>query len=204
MKLLASPGSPYARKVRIVLAEKGIPCEYVIARPSDPDSGVVNFNPLVKVPVLVRDDGRGLYDSSVIVDYVDGLTPAPKLIPVAFEDRIEVRRWEALGDGIAESTVEISHDLPHPPEKRRDEAWYAKHYRKIDNGLATMEKDVAGRTFCFGDSFTLADAAAGYALSYLDRVLPNVEWRKGHPNLAKLAERLFARPSFRDTLPPPV
>ena len=110
MKLFGSLGSPYARKVRILLAEKNIAHEFVIARGSAPDSPVPPYNPLGKIPTLVRDDGRGLYDSPVIIEYLDAFGTGPKLIPEDFDSRIEVRRWEALGDGIADATVNISHE----------------------------------------------------------------------------------------------
>ncbi|MCC7486426.1 MAG: glutathione S-transferase N-terminal domain-containing protein [Burkholderiales bacterium] len=199
MRLYGGPGSPFARKVRIVLAEKHIPHEYVVARGSAPGSPVPPFNPLGKVPTLVRDDGRGLYDSPVIVEYLDTMGSGPRLIPEAFEDRVEVKRWEALGDGVAEATVNINHEYREPPEKRRAPEWFERQRAKIDRGLAVIEKDLGGGAFCFGGRFTLADIAAGYALSYLDHALPEVEWRTAHPGLARLAERLFARPSFSAT-----
>ena len=105
MKLFGSPGSPFSRKVRIVLAEKGIPYEYIVQRPSAPDSPIPQWNPLGQVPTLIRDDGRGLYDSAVIVEYLDTLGSAARLIPDAADERLEVKRWQALGDGIAEATV---------------------------------------------------------------------------------------------------
>jgi glutathione S-transferase len=83
MKLFGTPGSPFARKVRIVLEEKRIPHEYVIERGSAPGSRVPQFNPLGKVPVLVLDDGRAIYDSPVIVEYLDALAAGPRLIPDA-------------------------------------------------------------------------------------------------------------------------
>jgi glutathione S-transferase len=199
MKLFGSPGSPYARKVRVVLAEKQIPCEYVVARGSAPGSPVPQFNPLGKVPTLVLDDGRGLYDSPVIVEYLDSLGGGPRLIPEKPAERIEVLRWQALGDGIAEATVNINHDLREPKEKQHAPEWFQRQRDKIDRGLATIEKDLGSAQFCFGGRFTLADIAAGYALDYLDFALPDVEWRKAHPALAKLAERLYARPSFATT-----
>ena len=70
MKLYGTSGSPFARKVRIVLAEKNIACDYIVARASTPDSPVPPLNPLAKIPTLVRDDGRALYDSPVIVEYL--------------------------------------------------------------------------------------------------------------------------------------
>ena len=204
MKLFGSPNSPLARKVRVVLEEKGIPHEYIIERPSAPGSRVLQFNPLGKVPTLVRDDGRALYDSPVIVEYLDALGSGPKLIPEAFDERIEVKRWEALGDGIAEATVLINHEYREPAEKQRAPAWFERQRAKIDRGLATMEKDLGSAEFCFGGRFTLADVAAGYALGYLDQALPQVEWRTAHPALRRLAERLAARKSFSATLPPKV
>jgi len=202
MKLLGTPGSPYVRKARVAVEEKNIPYDYVIARPSDPNSGVSKFNPLGKIPVLVCDDGKAIYDSSVIVEYVDGLDKTTRLIPEAFADRIEVKRWEALGDGIADATVAISHDERLPTASRHDAEWYQKQNKKIDAGLAAMERDLGSRQFCYGNSFTLADIACGMALGYLDQVLPKVEWRKSFPALRAHAERLAQRASFRNTLPP--
>jgi glutathione S-transferase len=199
MKLFGSPGSPFARKVRIVLEEKGIPHEYIAGRPSAPDSPIPQFNPLGKVPTLVLDDGRAIYDSSVIVDYLDAQKREPALIPVALDERIEVKRWEALGDGIAEATVNINHEYREPKEKQRAPAWFERQRQKIDRGLAVMEKDLGAGEWCFGGRLTLADIAAGYALGYLDYALPEVEWRKGHPRLTRLAERLYARKSFSTT-----
>jgi glutathione S-transferase len=200
MKLFGSPGSPFARKVRIVLAEKNIPHEYIVARGSAPGSPVPQFNPLGKVPTLVLDDGRGLYDSPVIVEYLDTLGSGPRLIPEAPAERFEVLRWQALGDGIAEATVNINHDLREPKEKQHPPEWHQRQRDKIDRGLAVMEKDLGRGEFCFGGRFTLADIAAGYALGYLDFALAEVEWRKAHPALTRLAERLAARPSFSTTV----
>jgi glutathione S-transferase len=202
MKLFGTPTSPFTRKVRIVLAEKGISHEYAIERPSAPGSRVPQFNPLGKVPTLVLDDGRAIYDSAVIVEYLDALGTGPKLIPDSFDQRIEVRRWEALGDGIAEATVLVNHEYREPAEKQRSPAWFERQRAKIDRGLAAMEKDLGAGEFCFGGRFTLADVAAGYALDYLDQALPEVAWRAAHPALRRLAERLAARMSFSSTLPP--
>jgi glutathione S-transferase len=200
MKLFGSPGSPFARKVRIVLEEKRIAHEYIIERGSAPGSRVPQFNPLAKVPTLALDNGKGIYDSPVIVEYLDALGTGPKLIPDALDERIEVKRWEALGDGIAEATVAINHEYREPADKQRARAWFDRQRLKIDRGLAVMEKDLGAGEFCFGGRFTLADIAAGYALGYLDFALPEIEWRKAHPALARLAERLAARKSFSTTM----
>jgi glutathione S-transferase len=202
MILFGTPGSPFSRKVRIVLEEKGIPHEYIVERPSIPGSRVPQHNPLGKIPTLIRDDGRALYDSPVIVEYLDAFGTGPKLIPEDFEQRIEVKRWEALGDGIAEATVLINHEYREPKEKQRDRAWFDRQRAKIDRGLAIMERDLGSNECCFGGRFTLADIAAGYALDYLDQALPEVEWRASHPALQRLGERLSTRESFSKTLPP--
>lgn len=199
MKLLGSGGSPYARKVRIAFAEKGIPYDYLMVRATSAE--VAAANPLAQVPVLIRDDGTSLYDSAVIVEYVDGLTASPRLIPTAFADRIEVRRWEALGDGIMDATVAISHDERLPVAERKPAEWYKRRQMKIDAGLAVMERDLDSRAFCFGAGFTLADVACGTALGYLDHALPRVEWRHAHPGLRRHAAALAARASFKSTLP---
>lgn len=197
MKLLAVDHSPYGRKVRIVLEEKSIPYEYVRARASVPDSPVPQYNPLAKIPVLVTDSGKAIYDSPVIVDYLDGLKPEPRLIPTALEERVDVKRWEALGDGITDAAVLTSHDY----DKVQSAEWHARQRLKITRGLAWMEGEVGTREFCHGDRFSLADIAAGYALGYVDAVVPDIDWRPSHPNLAALAQRLEARESFRKTAP---
>ena len=192
MKLLGVDASPYARKVRIVLEEKHIPYEYVRARASVPGSPVPEYNPLAKVPVLVTDKGKAIYDSPVIVDYLDALVPEPRLIPQAFEERIDVKRWEALGDGVTDATVLVSHDR----EQRQSDEWHQRQRLKIERGLAAMAKELGEKEFCYGTAFSLADIAVGYALGYLDRMLPDIDWRTPHPNLARLAQRLAKRESF--------
>ncbi len=202
MKLVGTPRSPFVRKVRIVLAEKGIPYDYVIDRPSDPDSRVPSFNPLGKIPVLVRDDGKPLYDSPVIVEYLDVVGTGPKLIPDAFADRIEVRRWEAIGDGVVDAAVLLSHEYRRPDGSLANAEGYAKQCKKIERALMTMSQELGEREFCYGVRFSLADVAAGYALGYLDVVLQEFDWRGAHPNLERYANRLAARDSFHISLPP--
>jgi len=202
MKLYGTPGSPFARKVRIFLEEKAIPHEYIVQRGSDPGSRVPEFNPLAKVPTLVTDEGKGLYDSPVIIEYLDARGEGPRLVPEKFADRIEVKRWEALGDGVTEATVAINHELREPKDKQRAQAWFDRQQLKIDRGLSVMEKDLGSNEFCFGGRLTLADIAVGSALGYLDFGLPDQDWRNTHPGLARLAERLFSRKSFLGTTHP--
>ena len=195
MKVMGGDRSPYVRKVRIVLEEKSIAYEYIQTRPSTPDSPVPEYNPLAKIPVLITDEGKAIYDSPVIVDYLDARFREPRLIPAELEQRVDVKRWEALGDGIADATVLISHD----PERKQGDDWHRKLRLKVDRGLAAMEQALGEREFCHGDRFSLADVGAGYALGYLDAALPQIAWREAHPALAKLAERLARRESFKRT-----
>jgi glutathione S-transferase len=199
MKLLGGDGSPYVRKVRVAIAEKGIAYDHVAVRASSPEAGITAFNPLGKIPTLVLDDGTGIYDSSVIVEYVDGLSPSPKLIPDAFADRIAVKRWEALGDGIMDAAVAIVHDRRLTPEKRIGDDLEAKQMKKITAALAFIENELAAHDFCHGNSLTLADVACGTALGYLDRVVPEFVWRNTYSKLNTYAARLAARPAFVST-----
>src|SRR5438552_1635452 len=107
MKLIGSLTSPYTRKARVVLSEKRIDYEFVVENAWDPASKVPDYNPLGKVPVLVLDDGTAIFDSPVIVDYLDTVTPVGRLIPEPTRQRILVRRWEALADGILDAAASI-------------------------------------------------------------------------------------------------
>jgi glutathione S-transferase len=193
MKLVGSKRSPYAFKAMVMIVEKGIDCEFVTVAPSSAE--VAEVTPLYQIPVLVRDDGNALYDSSVIVDYLDGLVPNPKLIPEAFEDRIEVKRWEALCDGIMGAAVAIFYKERISESERV--AQRSKQQKKIDAGLATLAKDLGDGDFCHDNRFTLADIACGSTLVCLDLRLPDMDWRKTYPVLARHAERMVKRESFK-------
>lgn len=199
MKLLGSNRSPYFRKVRATAIEKGVALDIVEVRAVAPE--VAAANPLAKIPTLIRDDGRPLYDSAVIVEYLEGIAAGPKLIPDDFAARIEVKRWEALASGVMDATVTIHHDNQLPQNERKSADFHARQQRKIDAALATMERDLGDRDFCFGDGLTLADIACGCALSYLDSNLPDMDWRKDHPALKRLAGRLSERESFKAIAP---
>jgi len=202
MKILGSPNSPYARKAHIAMLEKKVPGEFVIDRPSSPDSNVPKHNPLGKVPVLVLDDGKSIYDSSVIVEYFDGVGSGPKLIPADFASRMVVRQWEALGDGITDAIVSLTHDSRYTESCDAQAAWYQKQLKKIENGLAALERDIGANEFCFGKAFTLADICAGMALGYLDRAYASYDWRGKFPGLKRYADNLFARSTFQKSLMP--
>lgn len=200
MKLLGTLTSPYARKARIVLAEKKIDYDWVIDSPNSPDSSVPRHNPLARIPVLVLDDDTAIFDSPVIVEYLDNLAPNNKLFPQTPRERIEVRRWEALADGVLDAAVAIRLELLRPAGERSG-SWMDSQRQVIDAGLEYMSRLLDDKTWCMGTPFTFADAAVGCALGYLDFRFPDIDWRGRHANLAQLYDKLMQRPSFAETAP---
>jgi glutathione S-transferase len=201
MKLLASPTSPYARKVRIALAEKKIDYALVEVSPWTAEDAVAALNPLAKIPVLVVEDGLNLYDSRVIVEYLDSVSPVSRLIPEPTRQRIAVKRWEALADGVCDAAATIVLERKRPAQQQSAD-WIDRQRRKVAQGVAELARELADKPWCNGEGYSLADIATGCALGYLDFRLPEFDWREAHPNLARLAERLGKRPSFADTAPP--
>lgn len=201
MKLLGTLTSPYTRKARIVLAEKKIDYDWVLDSPNSAESGVPSHNPLARIPVLVLDDGTAIFDSPVIVEYLDNLSPNNKLFPQPNRERIEVKRWEALADGICDAAVAIRLESLRP-ERQRSKKWIADNRKVIDASLAFMAQELGDKdSWCMGTPFTFADAAAGCALGYLLFRNPEIDWQAQYPNLARLYEKLMQRASFNETVP---
>lgn len=200
MKLIGSLTSPYARKTRVVLAEKKIDYEFLVDSPWSADTQVSKFNPLGKIPVLVLDDGSTLFDSRVIADYIDAVTPNNRLIPQPNRERIQVKRWEALADGICDAAAAAFLEAKRP-QGERSESWIVRQRDKIALGLQAMADELGEHAWCQGKSMTLADIACGCALGYLAFRFPDIDWRGRHPNLARLHDKLMQRPAFADTVP---
>nr|WP_171161200.1 glutathione S-transferase C-terminal domain-containing protein [Usitatibacter palustris] len=200
MKLIASHTSPYARKVRVVLAEKQIACDLVEENVWSPASTVPRHNPLNKIPTLILDDGTSLFDSSVITEYLDTLG-GPPLIPGAGLERAHVRCDESLADGICDAALTIVLERKREA-MRQDPTWMDRQRGKIDAGIEGLAKQLGDRPWLNGKTMTLADLAAGCALFYVAFRLPEIDWRSKHPNLAGYAAKLDARPSFAGTRPP--
>ena len=200
MKLIGSITSPYTRKARIVLAEKRIEYDFVIENVQDPANRVSEFNPLGKVPVLVLDDGTTVFDSPVIVEYLDSVTPVGRLIPEPPRQRIQVKRWEALADGVMDAAILVMAENRRPEEKRSPE-WILRQRGKVDRALLAMSQDLGDKTWCTGDSFNLSDIVAGCALFYLEFRFPDIDWRSQYANLGRLAEKLGKRKSFQESIP---
>jgi glutathione S-transferase len=200
MKLLGTLTSPYVRKARVVLAEKKIDFEWVLDSPNNADSKVPRHNPLARVPVLVLDDETAIFDSPVIVEYLDNLAPNNKLFPKSNREHIEVKRWEALADGLLDAAVGIRLELTRPEQQRSDSVM-ARERMAIDGALEMMARELGDKHWCMGTPLTFADIAVGCALGYLDFRFPDIDWRTSCPNLARLHEQLMQRPSFADSVP---
>jgi len=201
MKLLGSLASPYTRKVRVVLAEKKIECEFEKVDVNPPDNSVNAHNPLGKVPTLMLDDGTALFDSRVIVEFLDGVSPLARLIPDDNRERVAVRRWEALADGALDAGLLIRYESLRP-KKEQSAAWTAKQAGKLRRGLAMLSGELGERNWCHGDRYTLADIALGCCLGWVEFRKPGgVEWRGEYPNLERHYAKLMERPAFADSVP---
>ncbi|QWT45133.1 glutathione S-transferase [Azospira inquinata] len=200
MKLIGTTTSPFVRKVRVVLAEKKIEAEFQIDSPWTPDTHVPDVNPLGKIPVLILDDGSPMFDSRVIVEYLDNVTPNNKLMPAPNRERMEVKRWEALADGVCEAGVAAFLEGKRP-KNEKSPAWIKRQREKITRSLDFMAGELGEGTWCMGTHFSLADVAVGVALGYLDFRFPDIDWRVAHPGLARVYEKLMQRPSFAETVP---
>ncbi|GGI21279.1 MAG: glutathione S-transferase N-terminal domain-containing protein [Oxalicibacterium faecigallinarum] len=201
MKLIGSLGSPFVRKVRIVMQEKRLDYELVLDNVWAADTTIQHSNPLGKVPCLVMEDGGAMFDSRVIVEYLDTLTPVGKLIPPNGRERAEIKCWEALADGVQDAGLLIRLEKTLRKEEQRSQAWVDRQMAKVTGGLQAMADGLKDKTFCGGTHYSLADVAVGCALGWLDFRFPEIKWRADHPNLEKLFERLSERQSFKETLP---
>jgi glutathione S-transferase len=206
MKLIGSLTSPYVRKVRIVMAEKKLDYRLELEDVWSADTRITAANPLGKVPCLVMEGGEAVFDSRVIVEYVDTLSPVSRLIPASGRERAEVRTWEALADGLLDASIaaRLEQTWPGRTDAQRSPAWIDRHLAKIHAALKAMSLGLGEKGWCAGIHFSLADIAVGVALGYLDFRFPQIDWREPYPNLARLHEKLAQRQSFIDTTPPKV
>jgi glutathione S-transferase len=203
MKLIGTAASPYVRKVRVVLAEKRLDCQFAIEDVWSDGTTIAASNPLGKVPCLVMDGGEAMFDSRVIVEYLDTLSPVGKLIPQPGRERAEVKTWEALADGVMDAGVlwRLEATWAHRAEGERSQAWIDRQRAKVLAGLAAMSKGLGDKPFCSGIHLSLSDIAVGCALGWIGYRFPEIDWRGDHPRLAKLYDKLMLRPSFADTAP---
>ncbi|UCU94213.1 glutathione S-transferase N-terminal domain-containing protein [Hydrogenophaga taeniospiralis] len=203
MKLIGAITSPYVRKVRIVMAEKKLDYQFLPEDVWSADTKIAASNPLGKVPCLVMEGGEAVFDSRVIVEYLDTLSPVGKLIPTSGRERAEVKTWEALADGVLDASIlaRLEATWPGRSEEQRCGAWIDRQMDKVQGALKSMSQGLGEKPFCSGIHLSLSDVAVGCALGYLDFRFPAIDWRTPYPNLAKLSEKLALRQSFVDTRP---
>jgi glutathione S-transferase len=203
LKLIGATTSPYVRKVRIVMAEKKLEYTFIEENVWSADTTITHANPLGKVPCLILDAGEALFDSRVIVEYLDILSPVGKLIPASGRERAEVKTWEALADGLLDAAIlaRLEATWAGRTEEQRSMKWIDRQLDKVSDALKAMSTGLADKPFCTGIHLTLADIAVGSALGYLDFRFPEIKWRNNYANLAKLQEKLMHKQSFLDTVP---
>ena len=203
MKLIGSTSSPYVRKVRVVMAEKKLDYAFVTEDVWNAQTSISKSNPLGKVPCLIMEGAEALFDSRVIVEYLDTLSPVGKLIPAVGRERSEIKTWEALADGLLDAAVlaRLEATWAGRTKAQRSQAWIDRQMGKVNSALKAMSHGLGEKPFCAGIHLSLADIAVGCALGYLDFRFPQLTWRSDYPNLVKLHDKLLQRASFADTLP---
>ncbi|MDG5975911.1 glutathione S-transferase domain-containing protein [Hydrogenophaga taeniospiralis CCUG 15921] len=203
MKLIGAITSPYVRKVRVVMAEKKLDYQFLPEDVWSASTQIGTSNPLGKVPCLVMEGGEAVFDSRVIVEYLDTLSPVGKLIPAQGRERAEVKTWEALADGLLDAAIlaRLEATWAGRTDEQRSDAWIERQMGKVHAALKSMSQGLGDKPFCSGIHLSLSDLAVGCALGYLDFRFPDIDWRTSYPNLARLAEKLFLRQSFVDTKP---
>ena len=203
MKLLGSTSSPYVRKVRVVMAEKKLDYAFVPEDVWSASTTIAESNPLGKVPCLIMEGADALFDSRVIVEYLDTLSPVGKLIPPVGRERAETKTWEALADGLMDAAIlaRLEATWTGRTKAQRSQVWIDRQLAKVNATVKVMSNGLGEKPFCGGIHFSLADIAVGCALGYLDFRFPQIDWRTEYPNLVRLHDKLLQRSSFADTLP---
>ncbi|EME48540.1 hypothetical protein DOTSEDRAFT_19064 [Dothistroma septosporum NZE10] len=202
--LISATPSPYARKVRITLAEKGVPFHLKTEVPWDSTTKTPEYNPLEKLPVLIPDNGaKPVYESHFILDWIEAKHPDPPMLPKDVDDRLFAKQVEVVADGICDALVLcfFEKQREHPSEP-----WRSRQMRKVEGGLqalATWVDQSNNGKFLIGDSLTLADVAAGSVLGYMAVRWPEHPWRTNFPQLKNYWESLDQRESFATTRPSP-
>lgn len=201
MTLHWSPRSPYVRKVMIAIHELGlqdrIATVRTVAGGTTPHRELMKLNPVGKIPTLEIGDGTVVYDSPVILEYLDSLHAGPKLFPPAWPERLTALRRHALGQGMLDNALPLLSEGLRPPEKQSEphkELWRAK-LRACVAALETEADALAA------DPFSVGHIAIGVALGYLDFRFDGLKWRDGHPKLTAWHAAFNARPSVAANMP---
>ena len=204
LRLISATPSPYARKVRIALAEKNIPFELLTEVPWDSTTQTPQYNPLEKLPVLILENGNSIYESHYILEFIEAkYTDVLHLLPKNDIDAaLFAKKVEVVADGICDALVLLFFEKQREDGKR-SEAWMARQRRKVDGGLKALADWIGDNKFFVNDAFGLADIAGGSVLGYLKVRFPEHPWRETYPHLARYSEELEERQSFKNTMPQP-
>ncbi len=199
-KLLSAKPSPYARKVRIHLAEKGIPFELVTEVPWNSDTQTPRWNPLEKLPVLICEDGQGIFESRYISEWIEIKHPENPLVPRDPDGILAVKRFEVIADGACDALILTIFENSRDADKRST-PWLERQRRKVDGAIRELARMVGDNAYCHGDRFTMADVATGTLLGYMAARWPQIDWQQRYPNLAAYWQRMDQRESFAQTRP---
>ncbi len=188
------------------MSEKKLDYQYILEDVWASATPIRASNPLGKVPCLILEGGESVFDSRVIVEYLDTLSPVGKLIPSQGRERAEVKTWEALADGLLDAALlaRMEATWSGRTDAQRSQSWVDRQLGKIHASLKAMSTGLADKPFCSGIHFSLSDVAVGCALGYLDLRFGDIAWRESYANLVKLHDKLSLRPSFVETLSGPV
>ena len=201
LKLISATPSPYARKVRIALAEKNIPFELITEVPWNHGALTEQHNPLAKLPVLLLEDGSSIFDSRYILEYLEWTYPQTPLLSPNIHEKLLAKKYEVLADGVCDAFVLVFF------ERMRGELasaeWAARQIHKIEAGVRELARLIDQRQFAVGNTFGLADIAVGSALGYLKVRFQEFDWQSLYPGLAQYSAALEQRPSFKETVPYP-
>ena len=197
MILRSAPASPFARKVRIASSLLGLAAKIRIepADPNDTADTLRKQNPLGKIPVLLRDDGTALYDSRVILEYLDHLAGGGRIIPRDLDARMAALTLQALCDGICDASLLVVYEGRYRPAEMKVQAWVDRQEEKVKRGLAALEADPPKL-----DALpNVGQIALACTLGYRDLRFGGT-WRKDHPKLVAWHDRFAAQvPSFLET-----
>lgn len=207
LTLISATPSPYARKVRIALAEKQIPFKLQTEVPWDSTTQTPQYNPLEKLPVLILEDGKtAVYESHYIMEWIEAKYPSPPLLPSSddIDGRLFAKQVEVIADGICDALV-LAFFEKMREEDKQSQPWMNRQMRKVDGGLKALADLVVKKDgeYLTPGGFGLADIAVGSVLGYLSVRFASHEWKQDFPELKEYWEGLEKRQSFRDTTPSP-
>jgi len=203
LQLISATPSPYARKVRIVLAEKGIPFELLTEVPWDSTTKTPLYNPLEKLPVLILEDGSAVYESHYILEYIEAKFPmTTPMLTAETDEKLFAKKVEVVVDGMCDALVLLFFEKQRT-QGTQSEEWKARQMRKVDGGFKALAEWVGKKQFIIGDKFGHADVAVGSVCGYIDVRFSEYPWRKNYPDLAKYIDGLNERESFKETVPVP-